>query len=37
MAPVEMKTLVASLFAIGANGMTPDGFSVLTILTDEEP
>ncbi|MDR1524414.1 MAG: DNA mismatch repair endonuclease MutL [Tannerella sp.] len=34
--PDEMETLVASLFAIEANGMTPDGLAVLTILTDEE-
>ena len=32
----EMETLVASLFAIEANGITPDGHHVLTILTDEE-
>ncbi len=36
MAPEEMETLVASLFAVEANGMTPDGLSVLTIITDEE-
>jgi DNA mismatch repair protein MutL len=36
MAPEEMETLVASLFAIGANGMTPDGLPVLTVFTDEE-
>lgn len=32
----EMETLVASLFAIETNGMTPDGLPVLTILTDDE-
>lgn len=32
----EMEALVASLFAVEANGMTPDGLPVLTILTDEE-
>ncbi|MDR2775686.1 MAG: DNA mismatch repair endonuclease MutL [Tannerella sp.] len=32
----EMETIVASLFAIQSNGMTPDGLPVLTILTDEE-
>ncbi|MDR2914146.1 MAG: DNA mismatch repair endonuclease MutL [Tannerella sp.] len=32
----EMDTLVASLFAIEANGITPEGLPVLTILTDEE-
>jgi hypothetical protein len=31
-----MDALVASLFAIEANGMTPDGLAVLTILTDDE-
>jgi DNA mismatch repair protein MutL len=36
MTSVEMETLTASLFAIEANGMTPDGHPVLTILTDEE-
>jgi DNA mismatch repair protein MutL len=36
MTPEEMETLVASLFAIEANGMTPDGLPTLTILTDEE-
>jgi DNA mismatch repair protein MutL len=34
--PDEMETLVASLFAIQSNGMTPDGLAVLTIITDEE-
>ncbi len=32
----EMENLVASLFAIESNGMTPEGDTVLTILTDEE-
>ncbi|MDR0697810.1 MAG: DNA mismatch repair endonuclease MutL [Tannerella sp.] len=32
----EMETIVASLFVIPSNGMTPDGLSVLTIITDEE-
>ena len=32
----EMEMMVASLFAIEANGITPDGLPVLTILTDEE-
>ena len=32
----EMESLVASLFTIEANGITPDGLPVLTILTDEE-
>ncbi|MDR0743988.1 MAG: DNA mismatch repair endonuclease MutL [Tannerella sp.] len=32
----EMETLLASLFAIEANGITPDGLPVLTILSDEE-
>jgi len=32
----EMETLVASLFAIEANGITPDGLPILTVLTDEE-
>ena len=32
----EMETLVASLFAIEYHGVTPDGLSILTILTDEE-
>ncbi len=32
----EMDVLVASLFAIEANGITPEGLPVLTILTDEE-
>ena len=32
----EMETLVASLFAIESHGITPDGLSILTILTDEE-
>lgn len=32
----EMETLIASLFAIEANGMTPEGLPVLTILTDDE-
>jgi DNA mismatch repair protein MutL len=36
MSSEEMETLVASLFAIESNGMTPDGLPVLTILTDEE-
>jgi DNA mismatch repair protein MutL len=36
MAPEEMETLVASLFALETNGMTPDGLPVLTILSDEE-
>ncbi|MDR1115744.1 MAG: DNA mismatch repair endonuclease MutL [Tannerella sp.] len=34
--PDERETLVASLFAIQSNGMTPDGLAVLTIITDEE-
>ncbi|MDR1096682.1 MAG: DNA mismatch repair endonuclease MutL [Tannerella sp.] len=34
--PDEMETLVASLFALPSNGMTPDGLTVLTIITDEE-
>jgi DNA mismatch repair protein MutL len=34
--PDDMETLVASLFAIQTNGLTPDGLSVLTIITDEE-
>jgi len=34
--PDEMETLIASLFAIESNGLTPDGLPVLTILTDEE-
>ena len=36
LAPDEMEALVASLFAIETHGLTPDGLSVLTILTDEE-
>ena len=32
----EMESLVASLFALEANGITPDGLPILTILTDEE-
>jgi DNA mismatch repair protein MutL len=36
LAPDEMETLVASLFAIQSNGMTPDGLAVLTVITDEE-
>jgi DNA mismatch repair protein MutL len=32
----EMESLVASLFAIEAHGLTPDGLPVLTILTDDE-
>jgi DNA mismatch repair protein MutL len=32
----EMELLVASLFALDANGITPDGLPVLTVLTDEE-
>ena len=32
----EMESLVASLFALEANGITPDGQPILTILTDEE-
>jgi len=32
----EMESLVASLFALEANGITPDGQPLLTILTDEE-
>ena len=32
----EMELLVASLFAIEANGITPDGLSILTVLTDDE-
>jgi DNA mismatch repair protein MutL len=32
----EMEMLVASLFALEANGTTPDGLSILTILTDNE-
>jgi DNA mismatch repair protein MutL len=36
LSPEEMETLVASLFAIQSNGMTPDGLSILTIITDEE-
>jgi len=32
----EMDTLVASLFAIPANGITPDGLPVLTLFSDEE-
>jgi DNA mismatch repair protein MutL len=36
LSPDEMETLVASLFAIQSNGMTPEGLAVLTIITDEE-
>ncbi|MDR0573653.1 MAG: DNA mismatch repair endonuclease MutL [Tannerella sp.] len=36
LAAEEMDALVASLFAIETNGLTPDGLPVLTILTDEE-
>jgi len=32
----DMEVLVASLFSIEANGLTPEGFPVLTILSDEE-
>ena len=32
----EMEMLVASLFSLDTNGITPDGLPVLTILTDEE-
>ena len=32
----EMESLVASLFSIEANGITPDGLSILTVLTDDE-
>ena len=34
--PEEMESLVASLFSLAANGVTPDGMPILTILTDEE-
>ena len=36
LAPDEMETLVASLFAIESHGLTPDGLPILTILTDDE-
>ena len=36
LSPDEMESLVASLFALEANGITPDGQPLLTILTDEE-
>ncbi|MDR3251591.1 MAG: DNA mismatch repair endonuclease MutL [Tannerella sp.] len=32
----EMDAIVGSLFALEANGLTPDGLPVLTIFTDEE-
>ena len=32
----EMESVVASLFALDVHGLTPDGLSILTILTDEE-
>ena len=32
----EMEALVANLFALDTNGITPDGQPTLTILTDEE-
>ena len=32
----EMEAIVAALFAIEANGITPDGLPVLTLLTDDE-
>ena len=36
LSPEEMETMIASLFALEANGITPDGLPILTILTDEE-
>jgi DNA mismatch repair protein MutL len=36
LSPDEMETLVASLFAIQTNGMTPDGLPILTMITDDE-
>jgi len=36
MSPEEMEAMVASLFALETNGITPDGQPILTILTDEE-
>jgi DNA mismatch repair protein MutL len=36
LSPEEMEMMVASLFALEANGITPDGLPILTILTDEE-
>ncbi len=32
----EMEALVSSLFSLEANGITPDGLPILTVLTDEE-
>ena len=32
----EMESIVASLFSLEANGITPEGLPILTILTDEE-
>jgi len=32
----EMEEIVASLFSIEANGLTPDGLPTLTVITDEE-
>jgi DNA mismatch repair protein MutL len=34
--PDEMEELVASLFAIPANGSTPDGLPTLTIITEDD-
>ena len=36
LAPEEMESLIASLFALEYHGLTPDGLPILTILTDDE-
>jgi DNA mismatch repair protein MutL len=36
LSPEEMETIVASLFALETNGITPDGLPILTVITDEE-
>ena len=36
LSPEEMESVVASLFALASNGITPDGLPTLTILTVEE-
>ena len=36
LSPEEMESIVASLFSVEANGITPEGLPILILLTDEE-